>query len=139
MLSRFSVLFVYLVAGLAVSAVATPVGQSGGYGDGTKQPPSKYNSDQEHPNPPKYYSARDTRGQYKHQRTPFRLVIMRPAGSSIYALFGGVLSQFEGTVNIGHECSASKACTGQSTGQTVCCENTDASGLFAIGCTNAEF
>lgn len=39
MLSRLSVLFVYLVAGLAASAVATPMmGQSSGHGDGTKQP-----------------------------------------------------------------------------------------------------
>ncbi|KAH9042950.1 hypothetical protein EDB83DRAFT_2523939 [Lactarius deliciosus] len=115
MLSRFSTLFVYLVAGLAVSAVATPVGQSGGYGDGTKQP-SKHNSDQ---------------------------ISDHEAGSSIYALLGGIFDQFDATTNIGHECfpsysyglTASKACTGR----TVCCENTDASGLFAIGCTNVGF
>ncbi|KAI9441817.1 hypothetical protein H4582DRAFT_2097105 [Lactarius indigo] len=159
MLSRFSVLFVYLVAGLAVSAVATPMGQSGGYGDGTKQP-SKNNSTQEHPNPPKYYSARDAKGQYKHPKdkeydrthagqckigkqqccNSMSKISDHEAGSSIFALFGGVLDQFEGTANIGHECSPSynyagtKACTGQ----TVCCENTDASGYFAIGCNNVD-
>ncbi len=67
MLSRFSVLFAYLVAGLAVSAVATPMGQSGGHDDGMKQP-SRHNSDQEHPYPPKYYSARDAKGQYKDHK-----------------------------------------------------------------------
>jgi hypothetical protein len=49
MLSRLSVLFVYLVAGLAASAVATPmIGQSAGHGDGTKQP-SRHNYAQKHP------------------------------------------------------------------------------------------
>ena len=38
MLSRVSALFVYLVTGLAVSAVATPMGKSSGYGDGKKRP-----------------------------------------------------------------------------------------------------
>ena len=49
MLSRFSTLFVYLVAGLAVSAVATPMmGQHSGHGDGMKQM-SKQNYASERP------------------------------------------------------------------------------------------
>lgn len=48
MLSRLSVLVVYLVAGLAASAVATPmIGQSSGHGDGMQ--PSRHSYAQKQP------------------------------------------------------------------------------------------
>ena len=65
MLSRFSTLLVYVVAGLALSAAATPMGHPRGYDDGSKSPsypgssyssstPSKYPEAKKYPEEKKY-------------------------------------------------------------------------------------
>lgn len=156
MLSRFSVLSVYLVAALAASAVATPAGQSGGYGDDMKQP-SRHNSDQEHSYPPKYYSARDSKGQYKNAKDgeykhskkhdPWKgqcnvekqqccnSVNQASENGGLLALLGlGSLAQ--ATSLMGTNCSPGAGTGGSCEANPVCCENTKFEGLFAFGCSN---
>ncbi|KAH9981552.1 hypothetical protein BJV74DRAFT_887509 [Russula compacta] len=54
MLSRFSSLFVYVVAGLVISAAATPMGPPGDYGNGPKSPSLPGPPYPSPPPPPKY-------------------------------------------------------------------------------------
>ena len=54
MLSRFSSLFVYVVAGLVISAAATPMGPPSDYGNAPKSPSSPGSPYPSPPTPPKY-------------------------------------------------------------------------------------
>ncbi|KAI9441056.1 hypothetical protein BJY52DRAFT_511877 [Lactarius psammicola] len=153
MLSRFSVFFVYLVASLAISAAATPMGQSGGHGDDMKQP-SRHNSEQEHPYSPKYYSARDAKGHDKRPKDGEYERSKDDSGkghcnvgkqqccnsvnqaseiSSLLAL-AGVNTVLSSIGLVGQNCNGltGNACTAQ----PVCCEKTTFNGAFAFGCMN---
>ncbi|KAN0137826.1 hypothetical protein V8E53_004310 [Lactarius tabidus] len=144
MLSRLSVLFVYLVAGLAASAVATPmIGQSAGHSDGTKQP-SRHNYAQKHPydsgsyshhggnsvkacNVDKQYCC-DTINKVSEEKTESVLSVLS---------FAGI---FDADAIIGKSCSPFLAGGGgKCEANPVCCDHTQVEGVFAVGCSNFDF
>ncbi|KAI9441814.1 hypothetical protein H4582DRAFT_2127530 [Lactarius indigo] len=71
MLSRFSALLVYIVAGLVISAAATPTGQSADYNDEPKYRPAPY-----HPHsysPHHKYQEKPYSKPYDHTYKPYAL------------------------------------------------------------------
>ncbi|KAF8257199.1 hypothetical protein EI94DRAFT_1818689 [Lactarius quietus] len=131
MLSRLSVLSVYLVASLAVSAMANPMmGQSSGHGDGTKQP-SKHN-----------YAKENSYESYPHQESSNNCNVANNNArthetANILAILG-FADVFQGNGLIGKECSPFIGKGAECKANPVCCDNVSTSGFIAIGCSHFD-
>lgn len=140
MLSRLSVLFVYLVAGLAASAVATPMGgQSADHGDGTKQP-SRHSYAQKQPhyggnshkgcNVDKQYCCDTVNKVIAHDYLSFWLVFKNISQASetetadLLSVFG-FAGLFDANALIGKNCAPFLAAGGgKCEAEPVCCDQT---------------
>ncbi|KAH9981553.1 hypothetical protein BJV74DRAFT_887510 [Russula compacta] len=164
MLSRFSSLFVYVVAGLVISAAATPAAPPSNYNDGSKSlsyPGSSYSSPPTPPkntpypkpddgkkNPPypkpddkvKSYDDGKYNGQCsvgKQQCCNQFTEIDQESLTSITALLGVVTSFIgQGGTVVGSACSPLGAEGDACTAQTMCCQDDHFEGALVFGCQN---